>query len=43
MYQCLRNQGVQNAVLDTTALTGTHLGSGTYFMLNVITNDLSNW
>jgi hypothetical protein len=43
MYQWLVNQGVQNAVLDTTSLTGTHLGSATYFLLNVITNDLSNW
>ena len=43
MYQWLVSKGVQNAVLDTTSLTGTHLGSGTYFLLNVITNDLSNW
>ena len=43
MYQWLVSKGVQNAVLDTTSLTDTHLGSGTYFLLNVITNDLSNW
>ena len=43
MYQWLVSKGVQNAVLDTTSLTGTHLGSGTYFLLDVITNDLSNW
>ena len=43
MYQWLVNKGVQNAVLDTSSLTGTHLGSATYFLLNVMTNDLSNW
>ena len=43
MYQWLVSKGVQNAVLDTSSLTGTHLGSGTYFLLNVITYDLSNW
>ena len=43
MYQWLRNHGVQNTVLDTTALTGTHLGSGTAFLLNVITYDLTGW
>jgi len=43
LYEWLVSKGVQNAVLDTTSLTGTHLGSGTYFLLNVITYDLSNW
>ena len=43
MYQWLVNRGVQNAILDTTSLTGTHLGSATYFLLNVITKDLNNW
>ena len=43
MYQWLVSKGVQNAVLDTTSLTGTHLGSATYFLLNVITYDLSDW
>ena len=43
MYQWLLNKGVQHAVLDTTSLTGTHLGSGTYFLLNVITYDLNDW
>ena len=32
-----------NTVLDTTSLTGKHMESGKYFLLNVITNDLSNW
>lgn len=43
LYDWLVSKGVQHAVLDTSSLTGTHLGSGTYFLLNVITNDLSNW
>lgn len=43
MHQWLVSQGVQSAVLDTTSLTGTHLGSATYFLLNVITYDLNNW
>lgn len=43
MYQCLVSKGVQNAILDTSSLTGTHLGSAAYFILNVITNDLSDW
>lgn len=43
LYQWLINKGVQNAVLDTTSLTGTHLGSASYFLLNVITYDLINW
>lgn len=43
MYEWLVSKGVQHAVLDTSSLTGTHMGSGTYFLLNVITNDLSNW
>ena len=43
MHQWLLNQGVQNAVLDTTSLPVTHVASGQYFLLNVITNDLSNW
>ena len=43
MYQWLVSKGVQNAILDTSSLTGTHLGSAAYFILNVITNDLSDW
>jgi hypothetical protein len=43
MYQWLVSKGVQHAILDTSSLTGTHLNSGTYFLLNVITKDLSNW
>ncbi len=43
MYQWLQNNGVQQAVLDTTSLTGTHLNSATYFILHVMTDDLSNW
>ena len=43
MHQWLVSKGVQHAVLDTTSLTGTHLSSASYFLLNVITKDLSNW
>ena len=43
MYQWLVSKGVQNAALDTTSLTGTHMASGTYFLLYVITNDLTGW
>lgn len=43
MYQWLVSKGVEHVVLDTTSLTGTHLGSGTYFLLNVITYDLTGW
>ena len=43
MYEWLVSNGVQNVVIDTTSLTGTHLGSASFFLLNVITNDLSNW
>ena len=43
LYNWLVSKGVQNAVLDTTSLTGTHLASGTYFLLNVITYDLTVW
>ena len=43
MYEWLVSKGVQNAILDTSSLTGTHLGSATYFLLNVITYDLSDW
>ena len=43
MYQWLVSNGVQHAVLDISSLTGTHLGSGTYFLLNVMTKDLNNW
>ena len=43
MHEWLVSKGAQNAVLDTTSLTGTHLGSATYFLLNVITYDLSDW
>ena len=43
MYEWLVSKGVQHAVLDTTSLTGTHLGSAAYFLLNVITYDLTDW
>ena len=43
MYEWLVSKGVQHAVLDTSSLTGTHLGSASYFLLNVMTYDLSNW
>ena len=43
MYEWLVSKGVQHAVLDTTSLTGGHMGSGTYFLLNVITYDLTDW
>ena len=43
MYEWLVSKGVQNAALDTSSLTGTHMASGIYFVLNVITNDLSGW
>ena len=43
MYEWLVNHGVQNATLDTSSLTGTHLSSATYFLLNVITYDLTGW
>lgn len=43
MYEWLVSKGVQHAVLDTSSLTGTHLSSATYFLLNVITYDLSDW
>ena len=43
MYEWLVSKGVQKAVLDTTSLTGTHMASGQYFLLNVITYDLNDW
>ena len=43
LYEWLVSKGVQNAVLDTSSLTGTHLGSASYFLLYVITYDLSEW
>ena len=43
MYEWLVSKGVQHAALDTSSLTGTHMSSGIYFVLNVITNDLSGW
>lgn len=43
MYDWLVGKGVKNAVLDTKSLTGSHMDSGTYFLLNVITNDLTGW
>lgn len=43
MYQWMVSKGVQNAVLDTSSLTGTHLGSASYFLLNVMTYDLTGW
>ena len=42
MYQWLKSKGVQKAVIDTTSLTGTHMGSGTYFLLYVVMNDMTN-
>ena len=43
MYQWLVSKGLEHVVLDTRSLTGTHLGSGTAFLLNVITYDLNDW
>jgi len=43
IYQWLKNQGVQSAVLDTTSLTGTHMSSGMYFLLNAMSVDLIGW
>ena len=43
LYKWLQSKGVQHAVLDTTSLTGTHMGSGQYFLLNAITTDLIDW
>ena len=43
LYEWLVSKGVQNAALDTSSLTGTHLGSASYFLLYVITYDLSEW
>jgi len=43
MYFWLVSKGVQNAVLDTSSLTGTHLDSGTDFLFKVLMNDLSDW
>ena len=43
MYQWLVSKGLEHVVLDTSSLTGTHLGSGTAFLLNVITYDLNDW
>ena len=42
MYQWLKSKGVQKAVIDTTSLTGTHMGSGTYFLFYVVMNDMTN-
>ena len=42
MYQWLKSKGVQKAVIDTTSLTGTHMGSGTYFLFYVVMNDMNN-
>ena len=42
MHQWLLDKGV-NAALDTTSLTGTHLASGTYFLLYAMTVDLIGW
>ena len=43
MYEWLVSKGAKKAVLDTSSLTGTHVESGTSFLFNVITKDLSNW
>jgi len=43
MYQWLVSKGVQNAVLDTTSLTGTHMASGMNFLLYAMTMDLRGW
>ena len=42
MYQWLKSKGVQKAVIDTTSLTGTHMGSGMYFLFYVVMNDMNN-
>lgn len=43
MHQWLVSKGVQNAVLDTSSLTDTHMNSGMYFLLYVTTVDLMGW
>ena len=43
MHQWLTSKGVQNAVLDTTSLTGPHTQSGQYFLLGVMFIDLVGW
>lgn len=43
MYQWLLSKGVQNAVLDTSSLTGLHTQSGQYFLLYVMSIDLMGW
>lgn len=43
LYEWLVSKGVEKAVLDTSSLTGTHLGSASYFLLYVMTYDLSDW
>ncbi len=43
MYQWLVSKGVQHAELDTSSLTGTHLDSGTFFMLYAVSIDLKDW
>ena len=40
MHQWLVSKGVQNAVLDTSSLTGLHTQSGQYFLLYVMSVDL---
>jgi hypothetical protein len=42
LYNWLKSKGVQNAVIDTTSLTGTHMGSGMYFLFYVSMYDLNN-
>ena len=42
MYQWLKSKGVQKAVIDTTSLTGTHMGSVMYFLFYVVMNDMNN-
>lgn len=43
MYEWLVSKGLQNVVIDTTSLTHGHMGSGSYFILNVMTSDLNDW
>lgn len=43
MYQWLVSKGVQNAALDTSSLTGSHMNSGMYFLFYVTTADLVGW
>lgn len=42
LYNWLKSKGVQNAVIDTTSLTGTHMGSGGVFLMYVSFYDMNN-